>query len=207
MNLGPVKRAVSSLGLLLPSGVRAWIRDKRTEFLPDRQYMKRTAYPALAATRPQRVLSVGVQRYNLSNARIFEGAGCEFWTTDIVPESAKYGIKDRHVVADVKEIDRHFALTYFDLVILNGVFGHGVNDLTSQEQTISAIRKILTPRGALVVGWNQGMSGDPCGLAAIREHFKHGGISGLPERMDFRSSNHTFDFFTVSETSSSVPKT
>ncbi len=182
---------------LLPSGLRGWIRDKRIEFLPDWRYMDRIALPVLAARRPNRVLNVGIQRYNISNAGVFERAGAEYWTTDIRPESTVYGARNRHLVANVTEIDQQIAPRFFDIVILNGVFGHGINDVPSQERTISAIEKILTADGELVVGWNPGMSIDPCELTIIKKSFTHGGIPGLPERIDFRKSNHTFDFFTV----------
>lgn len=199
MRLQSITKKVSVVGLLLPEETRknlfARLRDWRTEYLPDRRYLKRTVFPALAALHPSRLMNIGVQAYNRIDARAFARVGCEYWTSDIAAEAAQFGAPNRHIVADVRHIADHFQSDFFDVVLLNGVLGHGCNGMAAQEEALASIYSILGPDGVLVVGWNQGTTVDPLELPALSSLFTHGGVRGLPQRMDVRRSNHTFDFF------------
>jgi hypothetical protein len=121
----------------------------------------------------------------------------EFWTIDIASDTAEWGSTQHHVIGDIVSADKHFAPAFFDIVVLNGIFGHGVNTVADQDRAIAAIRAISTDRSYLLVGWNPGMSEDPLSLPAIQSQYIHGQVPGLPDRIDFRVSNHTYDFFTA----------
>jgi hypothetical protein len=176
---------------------RTWLRDVRITFLPDRKYMVGTILPALTKLKPRRVLFVGVQRYTFKYERQFSAAVSEFWTIDIASDTAEWGSTQHHVIGDIVSADKHFAPAFFDIVVLNGIFGHGVNTVADQDRAIAAIRAISTDRSYLLVGWNPGMSEDPLSLPAIQSQYIHGQVPGLPDRIDFRVSNHTYDFFTA----------
>ena len=80
-------------------------------------------------------------------------------------------------------------------MILNGVFGWGVNDPESMEQTLRGIARVLRPEGALLVGWNDDRSPDPSSLAVTEELFASRAPAGLPARQGFSDVTHVYSWY------------
>jgi hypothetical protein len=163
---------------------------------PDRRYMEKTLLPAFARSAPKRVLNVGTQIYCRHYETIFAKAGSEFWTMDIAPEAAEFGAPGRHVVGSVVQADQYFKPNYFDLILLNGVFGFGVNEKNDRTQTLAALRKLIRPGGVLLVGWNNDKTEDDVVALARATGFHYGNPLGLPPRMAFEN-RHVYDLFTA----------
>ena len=160
----------------------------------DRQYLERVILPAIARQKFEKVLFVGCRAYTKDYGRYFKESQTEFWTTDVDPDAARWGEKSRHRVCDVQDIDRAFAADEFDVVLLNGVFGFGVDDEAAMNRTATAIHRILGPDGILMIGWNVDRSDDPLELESVGRLFEPGPVLSLPERKSFDDVSHVFDF-------------
>jgi SAM-dependent methyltransferase len=160
----------------------------------DRVYMRRTILPALAAARPQRVLFVGVRGYTRHYAQAFRGLPVEFWTSDIDPAAARYGSPSRHVTEDLCELHNAFPPEFFDVAVINGVLGWGVDRPEDQSRALSATAQVLKREGHLLLGWNADRSPDPDAIAGI-EAFARSGFAGLPPRKDFTDATHVYAWY------------
>jgi hypothetical protein len=134
----------------------AWVAvlDAIVSRQPDRAYLRSAILPALAQRRPERLLFVGVRRYTRSYQRSFRPSETEFWTVDIDPAAAQFGAPGRHVTADVRRIDEVLPGGYFSVVVMNVVFGWGVDDRRDMERALAATERVLAPGGLLLIGWN-----------------------------------------------------
>jgi SAM-dependent methyltransferase len=194
----------SRLGLkrLIPARLWNRVRDivvnSSVRQASDRRYLEETLLPALGRRRWPLVLFVGCEPYTRSYASHFNQLGTEYWTTDIRPEAAAHGQPGRHIVCDVKEIDCHFpdGLTA-DLVVLNGVFGFGVNDKQGMNQALRAIHRVMKPGGVLLLGWNTDRVIDPGGLVELQKLYLPGADLPLPSRKEFADCTHVFQFYTA----------
>jgi hypothetical protein len=169
-----------------------WSRNK-----PDRRYMEDILLPAFARLHPSHVLSVGTQPYCSHYGKYFSANGCEYWTMDIEPNLAQYGSPGRHITASVIDVDQHFKPDYFDLILMNGIFGWGVNDQNDQIKTLTNLRKIIRPASVLLIGWNDNLMKEDVVAMAAATGFKHSSPAGLPNRKQFPGGTHIYDLFTA----------
>lgn len=163
--------------------------------MPDRRYWDAVIMPALLGAGFERVLFVGCGAYTRHIHNAFESRGIACWTTDIVPENARWGNPRRHIIGDIAAIRDQVPTGHFDAVLFNGVMGYGVTGADMVKIT-PALHAILRPSGTLLIGWNRGLVEDPCTLDCITSLFAHGCTLGLPERQEFPASTHVFDGFT-----------
>src|SRR5687768_12682133 len=142
---------------------QAWIAvlDYLVARQSDRRYLREVILPSVASAGRSRVLFVGVRGYTKSYGAIFERAGMEFWTCDIDPVASLYGAPDRHVTDDARRLDSAFAPLSFDVVMLNGLFGWGVDLPDDMDRVLEAAAAVLCPGGLLMIGWNDERSPDP----------------------------------------------
>jgi SAM-dependent methyltransferase len=118
----------------------------------DRRVLEETIIPIiLSRFEPARVLDIGREAYEAFYNGFF--AGRELWTIDRDAKNAQFG-SENHIVDDVAKLRDHFAGPYFDFVLMNGVFGWGLNDGPDIEQALAAIHMVLRPGGLFVLGWN-----------------------------------------------------
>jgi hypothetical protein len=193
-------REMPMLRGLVPEGlarsVRNYLAERSLAAWPDRRYLEEQILPHVVASGFSRVLFVGCRRYTRRYGRWFDGSSTDFWTVDCDPRAARFGEPERHLVCDIRAIGSRVRRESFDLVILNGIFGFGVDDEASMEETLTAIHSILIPAGKLIVGWNEGLTPDPWELDAMRRLFRRQAIAPLPERKAFPDQyGHVYDFF------------
>lgn len=132
----------------------------------DRILLEQTIFPYLSQSDAyQRILFVGTAWYNLHYPRLFQNK--EFWTLEIDPKLARFG-SPKHIIDSCTNIDRHFDENSLDCIILNGVFGFGLNDPTDMEQTCFTIHKSLRPNGLLLLGYNTLPDSTPCPIDHIQ---------------------------------------
>jgi SAM-dependent methyltransferase len=145
---------------------------------------------------PRRVLDIGREPYGAFYNEFYRGR--ELWTIDWDPAKARFGAAN-HIVADVADLRHHFRAGYFDFVLMNGVFGWGLNESASIESAFAAVHAVLRPGGLFVLGWNDTPDLVPVPLAQVAAlqaftpyHFPplHG--------TSFKCSTcaHTYSFFT-----------
>jgi SAM-dependent methyltransferase len=162
----------------------------------DRNVLEEIIIPfVLSRFEPETVLDIGREPYEAFYNEFFEGR--ELWTVDNDPQRARFGAA-HHVVDDAAHLRDHFPEDYFDFVLMNGVFGWGLNEPEAIEAAFAAIHAILSPRGLFVLGWNDTPDLVPVSLDQVQSlrrftpyHFEPlGGTSFLCDT--FR---HTFSFF------------
>jgi hypothetical protein len=188
--------------MLLPAGVRhrvaTFFGEFRIDHYPDRIYLKRKLIPAIAR-RGGKLLFVGCQRYTKHYPALFGMHGTECWTIDIDPSVARWGASNRHVVGNILDALDHWTASTFDTIVLNGVFGFGLNGVQDQEAALRVCRLLLKTDGRLILGWNTDRCGDPSGLSTVQRHFRLSSILGLARRQTFAKSTHVIDTFTLGQ--------
>ncbi|MBC5772984.1 methyltransferase domain-containing protein [Pontibacter sp. KCTC 32443] len=158
----------------------------------DRIWLDKQLFPRLSNIKAGRILFVGCAFYTWESLKYFS-KGVDLVTVDIDENNVIWGGK-QHLVASILDIDKHVEASSFDIVLLNGVFGHGVNTPDMQAQTYKALHTILKPDGLLLVGWNSDISEDPMELETRKELFYRTEYEGLPQRTSFKDSTHVIDF-------------
>jgi len=127
--------------------------DYKREKYEDRNVLENIIFPYLLAEYDLKtVLDIGREDYQEFYNVFFKNQ--ELWTLDFNPEHEEFGSPNRHIIDDAVNIKKHFQSEYFDLVLINGVIGWGLDDKEKIEKTIAGIIEILKPNGILVIGWN-----------------------------------------------------
>lgn len=131
--------------------IRKYADYEREEF-EDRNVLERKIFPwILAELEPQTILDIGREEYQKFYNQFFRGR--ELWTMDFDPKRKKWGSKN-HLTADAAEVGKLFQEKYFDVILMNGVFGWGLNEPQQVEKCFAGIYKILKPGGLFVLGYN-----------------------------------------------------
>lgn len=180
----------------VPALETQWIRilDGIVSLQPDRAYLRKSILPALAQSRPARLLFIGVRGYTRSYADAFRKAGTEFWTSDIDPAAAQYGAPGRHVTADVRCLDQAFSPGFFEAIVMNGVFGWGVDDPQDMHRALVAVDRVLAPAGVLLLGWNTDRCVEPDTVPGMAL-FEPVAFAGLPDRKRFADVTHVYAWY------------
>jgi hypothetical protein len=119
---------------------------------PDRFVLEDAIIPYIVKCNEfHKILFVGSDWYTKPYNRYFKNK--EYWTIEINPNRKKFGSK-RHVVDSLLNLSQHFAPGNFDLIVYNGVFGHGIDSKEATEISFQQCFQCLRPGGMLVFGWN-----------------------------------------------------
>ena len=119
---------------------------------PDRDVLENSIIPYFVADNQfYKVLFVGCDWYTNGYKKYFRNQ--EYWTIDVDPSKSKYGAKN-HINDALQNLSHHIKDEYFDLIIYNGVFGHGINSKKDTEASMSQCFQCLREGGILVFGWN-----------------------------------------------------
>ena len=160
---------------------------------PSRRFLEDEVLPWLCDTCP-RLLFVGAGSYTWHYEKIFAADAAQFTTIDSNPGCAVWGAR-QHIVAPVQEIGRHRPAGSFDCVVLNGVFGYGVDDPAAMRDVIVAVHDILRPGGRLILGWNVGLHPDPAEVGVLGHDFVPDASSPWGVRRTFAGETHVYDFY------------
>lgn len=154
-----------------------------------RVWLEGELLPGLAR-RYARILFVGTSSYTFHYERLFRPG--QYTTIELLPGNAVWGARD-HIVAPIEEIARHRPKGAFDCIILNGVFGFGVDRPDHMRTVIKALHHALAPGGLLVVGWNTDLHEDPAPLLA--PCFSPATEEPWVARRTFPPETHVNDFY------------
>ena len=194
--LATMSPARSMVRRLIPARARhdvaTWLIDQRVARSPDRRFLRRVLLPALAHP-GDRILLVGCRRYNAADPALVEQAGATCWTIDIDPTCAGWGAPGRHLTAPIQAIAQLVPAEFFDVVVLSGVFGFGVNAAADQQTALAACAEVIRHGGLLALGWNTDRTRDPAPLAS--RMFEPACLPNQPPRMSFAASTHVFDLY------------
>jgi SAM-dependent methyltransferase len=175
--------------------IREHISHRRHKY-DDRRILEQIIIPfVLSRFEPQAILEVGREPYQAFYNEFF--AGRELWTIDRDAAKAQFGATN-HIVDDAANLRRHFPDRYFDFVLMNGVFGWGLNERQAIERAFAAVHAILVPGGLFVLGWNDTPDLVPVALDEVQalKLFKPYSFAPL-NGTSFKCSTyeHTYSFF------------
>jgi hypothetical protein len=163
----------------------------------DRTLLEKVILPYFTRTASvQKVLFVGCSAYTRRYKELFDDK--EYWTIDPKRAKRNYG-SDRHIIDSITNIGKHVAKNYFDVILMNGVIGFGLNRVGDIEQAIDACYEALASGGILLLGWNDTAGRTPIELRAIRalSRFREYCFEPL-QACHYRaegSQRHTFSFY------------
>ncbi len=178
-----------------------WFGDRSVSYRRDRAWLHRELLPAVGR-RGGKVLFVGCRRYTRRYPAQLAAQGAECWTIDIDPTVARWGSPKRHVIGDILGASAHWPPASFDTVILNGVFGFGLDSVADQHEALRVCRLLLKEDGWLILGWNTDRSADPSELPILRDGFQPSSFLGLAQRKMFARSTHVYGIFRASSITS-----
>lgn len=197
---------------LLPESVVETLRDVRYQVqtvrlsgldfrleVPNRRVLEDVILPELAKSpNCRRVLFVGCRWYTKIYAAIFRKA--EYWTIEIDPSQAKFGSQGRHIVDSYLNLSRHVEPGSFDAIVLNGVFGWGIDTPADTEVALYETLRALNPGGIAVVGYNATDANHPSFLdtpseaMGMFEPFQFAPLGGAQYVTPGDPGKHTFMF-------------
>lgn len=127
--------------------------------IPDRKILQDLILPGLA-NNPEisSVLDIGCEWYNLHHQRVFNHH--KYATIDIEEDRKAFGARE-HVTGSVLELENHFQEEQFDLVIANGIIGHGITKRADVATMAQQLAYSLKPGGYVLIGWNDRTKGVP----------------------------------------------
>jgi SAM-dependent methyltransferase len=163
----------------------------------DRYVLEQVIIPfVLSRFDPATVLDVGREPYEAFYNEFFVGR--ELWTMDWDATCAKFGAAN-HIVDDAANLRRYFPAGHFAFVLMNGVFGWGLNRREAIERAFAAVHAILKPGGLFVLGWNDTPDLVPVPLAEVQAlgaftpyHFEP--LNGASFKC--ATFEHTYSFYT-----------
>lgn len=162
----------------------------------DRVVLEQIIFPHIIVNyRPRRVLDIGRQEDQEFYNKIFYRR--EFWTIEKDSKFAEFGAKN-HIIDNCTNLRKHFKDNYFDLVIMNGVFGWGLNEKQEIEKAFSAIYDVLDINGILILGWNDVEDLTPMPLENVQSLKKFKPLHFKPlKTSSYKCSTgeHTYNFY------------
>jgi SAM-dependent methyltransferase len=203
--LKPVARRLRPFVPMGPLHRWYWkLQTARIGQLEDRVFLERRVVPYLASRRAAQVLFVGCRMYTQHYPALFGAAGMTAWTMDIDPAAEAFGHAGHHRTLDLLDLDDRSFPVVFDAVVLNGVFGYGVDDPGAIDAALGVVARLLRGGATLVVGWNRDRSVDPLTLPAAAA-FAPCPLEDGRARIAFDSVTHVYDLLVRRDTAPVMP--
>lgn len=115
-----------------------------------RYIVERKIFPDI---KNKRVLLVGVEKYADFYPALLEKNQNGVWSIDINPQVSEFGAK-KHILGDICKASEYFKKEFFDVILLGGVFGYGLNKTADAEKAMKECYKILKKEGLLIIWWS-----------------------------------------------------
>jgi SAM-dependent methyltransferase len=142
-----------------------------------------------------RVLFVGCKWYTRGYRRFFEGK--DYWTLELDPAGRRFGAR-LHITDSIENLRAHFREGSLDLIVVNGVFGWGLNAKDAVENAFAACFDCLRDGGVLVLGWNDVPRRRPCRPEEIESLARFEPFAFPPlaasRHLTTTRNRHVFDF-------------
>lgn len=182
---------------LLPLGLRRQLQELReSQYVscsPDRGVLMNRILPELSKPGAQ-VLWVGCRHYTRRYPAMIEREGAVCWTLEIDPRARRWGHPRRHTVGDLQKVGALYPPGHFDVALVNGVFGWGLDTPDGQNEAVEGLARVLKPGGILMLGWNTDRSTDPNELPASQKLFVPSRRPGFERRITVPGVTHVYDF-------------
>lgn len=177
--------------LLMPLGFDFYLA------MDDRRVLETIILPFFSRD-PQyrRVLFLGCDWYTRGYRKFFPARS--YWTLDANPQQARHGAR-LHVTDVAQNVGRHFEPEMLDLIICNGVYGWGLDELADFETVIAGCHAALRQGGVFLLGWDDNARRRPFPLEQSRTlaQFQRFVFPPLATEhyLTANPGRHTFDFY------------
>jgi len=122
---------------------------KRTD---DRNILENVIFPYFVHKEEYRkILFVGCAWFTKRYNKLFRNK--IYWTIEIDPSLKKFGSK-KHIIDSLENVTKHFSENELDLIICNGVFGWGLDEKATIENSFRGCFHIFRNGGVFILGWN-----------------------------------------------------
>lgn len=164
---------------------------------PDRLVLENIILPLYQLSKEHRnILFVGCDWYTAGYARLF--ALKTYATMDPDAHRAQHGAH-RHQIAPMRLMGSVHPEGSLDLVVCNGVFGWGLNEIAEAETSVGAAFNALRPGGHMIIGWNdltRHRPFAPSDIASLQkfEPYVFPPLDAHQHRID-HELRHTFNFY------------
>lgn len=165
---------------------------------PDRLILEGTIFTHyLSRPDVRSILFIGVGWYTKHYQKAYF-RNLDFWTLDVAKKARRFG-GSNHIVAAVEDLRSHFADGYFDLIICNGVYGHGLDSKEQCERAFESCYACERAGGYFLLGWNDRPEHTRVPLDSI-ESLRRFRPEPLPELGVWRyrvdtPNRHVYDFY------------
>lgn len=132
----------------------------------ERFYFENVLIPSFGIFNVERALFGGVGPYTWHYDRLFREAGIELHTIDRRKEAALWGASGRHATGDLLELETLFPTIEFDIIILMGLIGYGLNDEDQLRDVLTTATSKLTAQGRLLVACEDRFGIDPVAVGS-----------------------------------------
>ena len=130
-----------------------------------RDFLELELLPHLREANYRNILIVGVMPYSQHYAYFLMRQGACVSTMDSDSKAAACGSPQMHIVDRIENAGSYFPDDSIDLVLCCGIYGFGLMDEKEVRASLSAVRRVLKPKGLLVFSWNRKPMHDPIDLA------------------------------------------
>jgi hypothetical protein len=145
----------------------------------------------------RRMLFVGCHQYSRWYPGLFRfRARTRIETVDPDPDSRAFGAPVHHQMP-FQHLERDDTLRgQFDFIMVNGVFGYGINSDADKRSALDAAKRLLRPDGLFLVGYRAGPYGD-FDVRAAGPHFAETAVPGFatPLVSSSHRNHHSFAAF------------
>ncbi len=119
----------------------------------DRVVLESIIFPyILAKYNPKTILDIGREDYQSFYNQFF--AKRELHTIDFNPEHEEFGNPGYHITDNAVNLKNHYKDNHFDFILMNGVFGWGLDAKVDVQKSFNAVYDILKPGGVFILGYN-----------------------------------------------------
>lgn len=163
---------------------------------PVRTYFERVIIPVLGLYKVHSALFIGVGPYTYHYPKLFRNEGIELWTVDMRKDAEVWGANKHHFTDDICSDNSKLMDYKFDLVILMGVIGYGLNDQPNVEKALDSISKLVEHGGHILVACEKKFGIDP--LNIVKENkidIKIDGSYCFKPTVNLPNIDYDFHFF------------
>jgi hypothetical protein len=146
--------------------------------------------------RYRRILFVGCSEFTSWYPMLFAASGAVFETVDSDPAKRQFGSPSRHFVAPFESLGQRRELHgAYDLVVLNGVFGYGIDSADAKRAALETAHALVGNRGRVLIGFRDRPEGSDLEPGLIDPRmFSAADIPGLgsPTHQTTHVNGHAF---------------
>lgn len=159
----------------------------------DRRFLEKIIFKSIFNRKSAKILFVGVHTESEWYSRIWENdPRIEYECIDPVYEKLN---RDDFYQAKIQDLNE--AIDFkgkYDIVIINGVFGYGINESKEIDEALVAAKYIMKPGALLIVGYRKSSQFCDVDTRKIEEQFKKANIPGVNnhKQENLHSNGHCF---------------